>query len=301
LCYLEPEMTPPNWFTQALATPFTEQRLTVEGVEIHYLRWPNPGRPGLVLIHGGAAHAHWWTFLAPLLRHHYDVVALDLSGHGDSGRRAVYPRETWAAEVLAVIADATFPGPPVVIGHSMGGLVAIVTAALHGERLAGAIIVDSPVHERNPESEAARVGKTFGGHKLYTDFEEAVRHFRLIPAQPCDNTFILDYLARHSLAQVEGGFRWKFDPTVFSLSLNDHMSDYLAQVRCRVALLRGEFSAIVPVETGDYMYGLLDRTAPLVEIPEAYHHLLLDQPLAFVSAVRALLADWEHSTAQRRG
>jgi pimeloyl-ACP methyl ester carboxylesterase len=48
------------------------------------------------------------------------------------------------------------------------------------------------------------------------------------------------------------------------------------------------------------MYKLLNRSAPLVEIPEAYHHLLLDQPLAFVAAVRALLADWEHSVPRGR-
>ena len=75
----------------------------------------------------------------------------------------------------------------------------------------------------------------------------------------------------------------------------EKMSDYLASTRCRVALLRGERSVVVPPETGEYMYELLSRSAPLVEIPEAYHHLLLDRPLAFVAAVRALLADWEHS------
>jgi pimeloyl-ACP methyl ester carboxylesterase len=40
---------------------------------------------------------------------------------------------------------------------------------------------------------------------------------------------------------------------------------------------------------------LLRRNAPVVEIPAAHHHLILDQPLAFVAALRALLADWEHS------
>jgi pimeloyl-ACP methyl ester carboxylesterase len=49
------------------------------------------------------------------------------------------------------------------------------------------------------------------------------------------------------------------------------------------------------------MYELLERNAPVVEIPEAHHHVLLDQPLAFVTAMRALLADWEHSTPIRRG
>ena len=53
-------------------------------------------------MHGGAAHAHWWSFLAPQLAKQYYVVAPDLSGHGDSGRRTSYPRELWAREVLAV-------------------------------------------------------------------------------------------------------------------------------------------------------------------------------------------------------
>jgi pimeloyl-ACP methyl ester carboxylesterase len=41
------------------------------------------------------------------------------------------------------------------------------------------------------------------------------------------------------------------------------------------------------------------RRAPVVEIPEAHHHLILDQPLAFVAALRTLLADWEHSIPKR--
>jgi pimeloyl-ACP methyl ester carboxylesterase len=48
------------------------------------------------------------------------------------------------------------------------------------------------------------------------------------------------------------------------------------------------------------MYELMDRNAPVVTIPEAHHHLILDQPLAFVAALRTLLADWDHSEPQQR-
>jgi pimeloyl-ACP methyl ester carboxylesterase len=77
------------------------------------------------------------------------------------------------------------------------------------------------------------------------------------------------------------------------------MSEYLASTQCRVAMLRGELSLMVPPEIEEYMYELLDRNAPIVEIPQAHHHLILDQPLAFIAAVRALLADWEHSIPRR--
>ncbi len=52
-------------------------------------------------------------------------------------------------------------------------------------------------------------------------------------------------------------------------------------------------------DVGDYMRGLLNRQVPFIEIPEARHHVMLDQPLAFVAALRTLLQEWQHSTADR--
>ena len=46
-------------------------------------------RPGLLLVHGNAAHAYWWSFIAPLLARDYNVAAMDLSGMGDSGWREI--------------------------------------------------------------------------------------------------------------------------------------------------------------------------------------------------------------------
>jgi pimeloyl-ACP methyl ester carboxylesterase len=271
----------------------------VEGLRIHTLRWGRTGRPGLVLVHGGAAHAHWWSFLAPLLAVQYDVVALDMSGHGDSDRREAYPREAWAREVMAVIDDAAFPGAPVVIGHSLGGLVTIVAASVYGDRLAGAIVVDSPVRRPDPESEEGARGRMFRNPKTYASVEEGIAHFHLVPPQPCENSFILEHVARHSLRHTPAGWSWKFDPRVFLKVSLTPMSEFLSNVRCRVAIVRGELSDLVPRQIGDYMYELLDRNAPVVEIPQAHHHLLLDQPLALIAALRALLSDWEHSIPRR--
>jgi pimeloyl-ACP methyl ester carboxylesterase len=286
----------PSWFTDAISFPFAKRELTVAGCTLRYLVWGEPDKPPLVLVHGGAAHAMWWSVHACELARHYYVIALDLSGHGDSGRRETYPMETWAEEVMAVSEDAAGGRAPVLVGHSMGGLVSIVAAALYGaEQLAGAIIVDAPVRRPDPESVEGKGGKAFRDPKTYPDLETARAHFRLVPEQPCENGFILDHIARHSLRQTAQGWTWKFDPTVFLRFSTTSMRDYLARVRCRVALMRGEFSVIVPPETSEYMVELLNRNAPLVEIPQAHHHLILDQPLAFIAALRALLADWEHS------
>lgn len=289
----------PQWFYRALATPFDERWLEVDGVPIHYLEWGDHKQPGLVLVHGGAAHAHWWTFLAPMFAEDWHVIAPDLSGHGDSGRRDEYSHEAWAAEVMAIIEAAAFPGPPVLVGHSLGGMVTIQTASDYGDRLRGAVIVDTPVRRPDPESEEGARGRAFRAPGTYLDLETALTHFRLIPPQPSEHGFIIDHIARHSLCQKESGWTWKFDPNLFKHTLIP-LRDQLATVKCRVALFRGQHSVTVPEDTAAYMYELMDRNAPVITIPEAHHHLTLDQPLAFVAALRTLLADWAHSIPQRR-
>ena len=72
-----------------------------------------------------------------------------------------------------------------------------------------------------------------------------------------------------------------------------------AQVRCRVALFRSEHGLVTP-DIGAYMYEQLGRLAPVVEVPLAHHHVMLDQPIPLVTGLRTLLADWEHSVPQRR-
>ncbi|MCB0958642.1 MAG: alpha/beta hydrolase, partial [Acidimicrobiales bacterium] len=164
----------PGWFRRALHTPFFDEHVDVDGTQIHYLAWGEPGRRGIVFVHGGAAHAHWWTHIAAPFSRQFRVVAVDLSGHGDSDRREAYSLERWADEVMAVADDAGIDGPPVVVGHSMGGFVTIATAAMHSERLAGVIVLDSPVAEPDHEVGAAQAGAAFGVPKVYPTAEDAL-------------------------------------------------------------------------------------------------------------------------------
>jgi len=291
--------TAPGWFAEAIADEPKQHEVVVEGTPIRYLSWCDCGKPGLVFVHGGAAHAQWWSFIAPMFTKKWHPIALHLSGHGDSGRRDEYSHTTWAKEVMAVAKHAGFPGPPVVVGHSLGGLVTIQTAATYGDDLAGAVLVDAPVRRPDPESEEGRSGRAFKAPGVYPTLHEAMEHFRLIPPQPCENDYIIEYIARNSLHKTDEGWTWKFDPKLFTGTLTP-LRDQLASVRCRVALFTGEKSAVVPPDTAEYMYELMGRVAPVVSIPEAYHHVMLDQPLAFVAALRTLLADWEHSVGFTR-
>jgi pimeloyl-ACP methyl ester carboxylesterase len=230
------------------------------------------------------------------------VVALDLSGHGDSGHRAVYDLEQWTDEVIAVAGDAGLSGHPVIIGHSMGGFVTIATAALHGEQVNGVIICDSPVAEVDPEISAFHLREAFGRPRTYPDMDEAVAHFRTVPTQDHYLDYVIEFVARHSLKPVDGGWQWKFDRRIFEqfgAGIRSVAAPYLTEVHCRLALLRSECGLVTP-DIGRSMYERLGRVTPVIEIPEAGHHAMLDQPLLLLTALRTLLADWDHSEPHRR-
>jgi pimeloyl-ACP methyl ester carboxylesterase len=287
----------PAWFTRALAVPFTDESVDVEGASIHYLAWGERGRRGLVFVHGGGAHAHWWTHIAAQFAIDFRVLALDLSGHGDSSNRDVYEPETWAREVIAVAQAGGIEGPPVVVGHSMGGFVTIATAALHGDDVAGVIICDSPVSEPDPEIGAFRLGEAFGAPRTYPTVDDALARFRTVPPQDHYLDYVVDHVARRSLRPVDGGFQWKFDRQIFQQfgeGMRSIALPYLSQVHCRFALLRSE-CGLVTEDIGRSMYERLGRVAPVILIPEAGHHAMLDQPLLLLTALRTLLADWDHS------
>ena len=295
--HLEVRAPAPDWFRWAVSMPLQEHRVEVAGCSIHYLLWPareeSFGRRGLLFVHGGGAHAHWWRFIAPYFTRGFRVAAIDLSGMGDSGRRETYGAAVRAAEMRAVIAGAGLGPRPFVIGHSFGGFMTMKFAAEFGHELGGAVIVDSPI--RTPEAEAAAplTPPRWGNKKIYPSFAEGLARFRLMPPQSCDNDFIVEYIARHSLMPVEGGWTWKFDGAALgSRRFGEPFREYLQDVRCRAALLFGEKSALVSRATASYMSSLMGPLAPIVEVPEAQHHVMLDQPLAFVAALRMLLESW---------
>ena len=268
----------------------------VDGARVHYLTWGRVGAPGLVFVHGGGAHAHWWTHVAAQFAHRYRVGAIDLTGHGDSDHRERYSMAGWADEVMAVCDGIGCAGSPVIVGHSMGGFVSIVTAALHGHRLAGVIVCDSPVNKPDPEVDAARAGQAFGKPRVYPDRATALARFRPVPEQRNYEPYVLANVAEHSLTPVDGGWAWKFDRDVFGAVEHPRTAarPHLSQVRTRLALLASQYGLVTP-EVGRYMYDQLGRVAPVIELPQAGHHAMLDVPLVLLTAIRTLLSDWEHS------
>ncbi|PJK29905.1 alpha/beta hydrolase [Minwuia thermotolerans] len=289
----------PDWYHANMADAGEERFVDVDGCAVHYLSWPakrKPARGGLLFVHGGGGHAHWWSFIAPFLAQTHDVASISLSGMGDSGARDSYGADVRVADMRGVIADAGLAGPVVVVGASFGGFMASRFGQTHGDELAGIIVCDSPLRPPERREEDLNRRPRMGNKRHYESFEEALSRFRLAPAQPCDNEFLVEHIGRHSIKREPEGWCWKWHGGAMDNSrFGEPFDDFLAEATCRKAYLYGEKSAIVDEQSRDYIRGLIGEDAPMVGIPEAHHHLALDQPLAFVVAVRSLLAGWRLS------
>jgi pimeloyl-ACP methyl ester carboxylesterase len=278
----------PGWFTRALAAAPQHRDVEVEGARVHYRAWGEPARPGLVLIHGGAAHSGWWDHVAPQLTSHR-VVAVDLTGHGDSGRREVYDMHLWAREIVAV-ARAEQLDRPVVVGHSMGGWAAVTTGVEHGDAVSAVAYIDSPLNDQPPEE--SRLRERQRPRRVYPTPEEAMARFRTLPPQDIVLPYVREHVARESLHAVEGGWTWKFDPTFFGNRLL--LRDLLPQLDCPVALFRCEHGLVSTAMAAE-MQQLVPHRLPVVDLPDAGHHPMLDRPLALITGLRTLLAFWPES------
>jgi pimeloyl-ACP methyl ester carboxylesterase len=283
----------PAWFRAAIGSPVDEGTVVVHGCRIRYRRWGTNPSSGVALVHGGAAHSHWWDHIAPLLAEERSVVALDLSGHGRSDRRGEYSLDLWADEVVSVL-DSVALDRPTVIGHSLGGFVALRAAKLFGSRLAGVAAVDSPLRDFTPEERAARERRAFGPLRVYPTREAVLARFRPVPADGDPLPYVADYIAERSITPVDGGWSWRFDPGIFGRAPLDPTS--LHAPACRVAVFRAE-DGLLTAQMSAAMTQRVGRPITVVDLPATGHHVMLDQPLALVAALRTLLACWSQDPA----
>ena len=131
-----------------------------------------------------------------------------------------------------------------------------------------------------------------GRAKVYPDRETALARFRLQPPQPCANTYLVEYIARHSLMAAEGGWAWKFDDELpMTMKSFERLPDEYRQLGVKLGVIYGADSELFSRRTLEYMRELVPQDFPAVAIPNAQHHVFLDQPEAFVSALRTMLVD----------
>lgn len=265
------------------------RRVPTAGLYLHLLEWGAPGRPGVLLLHGGAAHAHWFDrVVVPELADAYHVAALDQRGHGASDwtHPPAYATEDFAADVLGVL-DALGWASAALVGHSMGGHNAMACAAWHPGRVRALVVVDARPAVP-PERLAQMRQRGVRPPRRHPTVDAAVAAFRLLPPETLADPGLLAHLARESVAWRDGAVSPRFDPACYGARRPVDAWPLLRRIQAPTLVVRGERSPILPRDLAVRVCGEI-RGARLVEIPDAYHHLVLDRPREFARAVRAFL------------
>ena len=281
-----------EWFNESLLSTPTENFVEVEGAKIHYLTWGDTKNPGLFFIHGFSANAHWWDFIAPAFTEDYCVVAIDLSGSGDSDHRETYSQEMYANEIKAVCDEMDWESADF-IAHSMGGSISLNATSIYPEIFKSLYLLDSivilpPDKVRNYSSNRSMIRADF----IYEDEASAIESFRLIPPQPCRNEFLLNHIAINSYKQTEEGWLLKSDGKMMKTYQSKDLTETLMAIQCPIYIVYGLMSQIFTQEILDYTV-YVGNIPPerVIGVPGTMHHLFVDDPLSVIEELKKLLGD----------
>ena len=280
----------PEWFWESVETEAETRQIEVDECDVAYRFYASTGKPGMLLIHGMNAHSRWWDFIAPLIKNDFFVVAMDLTGMGDSDYRYAYDAETYCREIVSVSDDAGLNSEMTVVGHSFGGMMAAKAVTRFPERFGSFILVDSGIrHPDEPLKERVQMGGSRG--KVYPDRATAEGRFRLFPPQPCANEYILKYIAKQSVMSVEGGgYAWKFDEDLpATLKDGERYPEDYQSLNVPTGIIYGENSESFTQQTLQYTVDLIPGEPLVDEITDAQHHVFLDQPIAFTESLKRML------------
>jgi pimeloyl-ACP methyl ester carboxylesterase len=273
-----------DWFMEMLSRPVEVVRVVTGGTEVELVLRGAAGRPGIFFVHGAGAHGRWWDSIAPFFADEFRVAAITLPGHGNSAWRDRYSSADIWADISACLDASSFGSehPPIFIGHSMGGAHLVHGALYAPEAMRALVMIDTSF--RSPKA-------TAGATRLYNSEAEALDRFRLMPPGPPHNPLLVRHVARHAIKSVEQGWSWKMDPSYWKkFEPGSEQGPFDNPLRFQVPaahLIAGSSHVAAAMDTIP-----LDRSVLRIVLPRSGHHIMLDQPLTLVAALRTLIAVW---------
>jgi pimeloyl-ACP methyl ester carboxylesterase len=264
----------------------------VDGRRIAFYTWGYAKDPPVYLVHGSSATARWWRDIAAsLVEMGHFVVAVELSGHGDSSHHSTYGYVQWAREVHAVIHATGGRGDAVLVGHSMGGSVCMRAAMDFGTELAGVVVVDSVVREPTNEDWLVRRARSGRPHTVYPTRDAAISRFRTIPETTSADALLLRHIAESSITPVQGGWTWKFDMGIFGK--DSLQPPQLERPDCPVRLVRGDRGLVDETMAATIAHRL--GCPPAVVIENCGHQVMLDRPTELLRLLQIWLDEWQRT------
>jgi N-formylmaleamate deformylase len=260
-------------------TDWSTGNCETNGINLHYTR-TGGNKPSLVLLHGLTANGACWATVADALERDYDVIMPDARGHGQSSVPDYgYRYEDLADDVVGLI-EALRLSPPILIGHSMGGMTAAVVASRNPQLLRGLILADptflSPKVQREVRDSAVA-----DQHRRYLtrSLADVVAEARL--RHPDRSTETIELIARARLQTSMAAFDVLTPPN----------PDYRQVVRAievpSLLVMSGSAGVVSPDVAAELQR--LNLRLQVEQISGSGHGIQYDQPERFAVVVKSFL------------
>ena len=250
--------------------------------QLHVSRWDGNGPPAL-LIHGIGSSGTGWNDLSPLLADFLEPYAIDLRGHGQSA----HPDSGYLYDNYIDDLDRLLPAleisNPILIGHSLGGIVALWWAARHSHQAAAVVAIDSPL--RSGEEFRPAFDAWIAQNAMPVD-DLAAHYLQNNPEWTADRA----RRRAEIMTSTAPGVFWELKDD----SMHHHGVDRIAeleQIEAPVLLIRGDprCGSLVHPADADALVTRLPNAEVMV-IPDGTHSLHRQFPQEVVDAIRSFLA-----------
>lgn len=275
-----------------------DEFVEVNDLKLHYREWGDSrSRHALLMLHGYAATSEMWSDVATDLAREFRVIALDMRGYGQSGRAEDmdYTRSTQLEDLEAFV-DAVGLRSLTLVGHSMGGALAICYAAEHPEVVTALVVVEAAPEVLRSGIENLRRLLMTG--ESFDSVEAAVDAFRRF--QPDASNEQLERRVHSVLRMGEDGrLTWDFDEAFRDPSIRppepdpgqrrlSDLWDCADRIQCPTMIIRGQDTDMLTPEAIQRLHRrIAGSRVSLIE--DAGHQVPTDQPAALALNVREFL------------
>ncbi len=264
-----------------------ERFISLDELNLHYVDWGNKANQPLILLHGLCGYAHYWDFFAHRLSQSHHIIAIDQRGHGDSDWMPSYYLNDFVIDLESFIAKLRLTDL-VLIGHSLGGIIATIYASHHPDQIGQLVIVDiGPQIMTNgfKRMEAVRQDEP----QFFISEDKARDYLRQI--EPRQSAEFIQQFILHALKKDQNSrLIFKYDKALYKLALRSPiwLWDDLEQIICPTLVMNGQDSDLLDLKVARKMVEKLPFGS-LVVIEHAGHNLLGDNPEAFCSSIENFL------------
>ena len=260
-------------------TDWSTGNCEANGITIHYTR-TGGSKPPLILLHGLTANGACWTPLTQVIEGDYDVIMPDARGHGKSSVPDYgYRYEDFANDVVGLI-EALRLAPPILIGHSMGGMTAAVVAS-RNPKLPRCLILADPTFLSPKVQRQIRDSDVADQHRRYLNmsFDDVVAEART--RHPDRSLDTIELIARARLQTSMGAFDVLTPPNP------DYMKVVSGIEIPSLLVIGGSAGVVSPDVAADLQR--VNLRLQVEQIPDVGHGLHYDQPERFAVVVKSFL------------